>query len=843
MQVEPTSARIRRVALFYCLAATVWIFASDSILLATTPLPADLTSYQSVKGLFFIAATTVGLVFVLHGERKLRDQLVCRLRRQSSRIRNQDHALPELTLDAKHRESLLHLLLGHAPAAFAMFDRDMKYIYASQRWVEDHELESNPIGRYHYEVFPDIPERWKEMHRRALTGEVREAQEDCFTRASGEEFWSRWTIRPWHQTDGAIGGIVIFSEDITESKQFAERLALAGSVFEHANEAITVTDPQGTIVMVNQAFTTITGYEREEAIGQNPRILKSGKHDAEFYGRLYDSLNTTGSWYGEITNRRKDGTNYPEFLTISAVKNDANEVLYYVAHFYDLSRERGVEEVLHTTEMSLANITNSMQDIVYTLDCEMRVTGVFGPWLESFGLMPDFVLGKTAVDILGPSDGKIHSDAIARALMGEPTVYEWSILTEELTRHFQISLSPVLDSEGEVTGLVGVGRDVTELVDARLRAAKQVERLSSLRAVDTAIAGTFDLNLVLRVVIDQVIDQLDICACSVLLLDPHTQSLTYAAGRGFTTRFIERTRLRLGEGIAGQALLEGRRLRQMDPLNSEHFKRSKLLAQEPFADYYAVPMVAKGHLIGVLEVFRSEATEETEDWLMFLDTLAGLAGIAVDSAQLFRDVQRSHLDVVLAYDATIEGWSKALDLRDKETEGHTQRVTELTDQLARRAGIPDADLAHIRRGALLHDIGKMGIRDCILLKEGPLTDEEWVEMRKHPELAYQMLSPIEFLRPSLDIPYCHHEKWDGTGYPRGLKGEQIPYAARLFAVVDVWDALRSDRPYRAAWPRERVLKHIQGLSGTHFDPRAVELFMDLMEDADGVEYRAGYLAA
>ena len=187
-------------------------------------------------------------------------------------------------------------------------------------------------------------------------------------------------------------------------------------------------------------------------------------------------------------------------------------------------------------------------------------------------------------------------------------------------------------------------------------------------------------------------------------------------------------------------------------------------------------------------------------------------------------------DLLQAYDTTIEGWSHALDLRDKETEGHSTRVTELTMKLARMAEVPEDELAHVRRGALLHDIGKMGVPDRILLKPDKLTDEEWIAMRKHPQFAYDMLSPIAYLKPALDIPYCHHEKWDGTGYPRKLKGRQIPLAARLFAVVDVWDALRSDRPYRQGWTKEKVIEHIKLLSGTHFDPKAVELFLNMMNE-------------
>jgi response regulator RpfG family c-di-GMP phosphodiesterase len=190
------------------------------------------------------------------------------------------------------------------------------------------------------------------------------------------------------------------------------------------------------------------------------------------------------------------------------------------------------------------------------------------------------------------------------------------------------------------------------------------------------------------------------------------------------------------------------------------------------------------------------------------------------------DLQRLNVELALAYDTTLEGWSRALDLRDKETEGHSQRVTEMTLRLARAMGMGQSELVHVRRGALLHDIGKMGIPDSILLKPALLTEEQTAIMRRHPVYAYELLSPIDYLRPALDIPHCHHEKWDGTGYPRGLKGEQIPLAARIFAVVDVWDALRSDRPYRPGWSEDRVREHIWTLAGTHFDPKVVTVFLD-----------------
>jgi putative nucleotidyltransferase with HDIG domain len=250
------------------------------------------------------------------------------------------------------------------------------------------------------------------------------------------------------------------------------------------------------------------------------------------------------------------------------------------------------------------------------------------------------------------------------------------------------------------------------------------------------------------------------------------------------------------------------------------------LANEDFISYYGVPLIAKGIVKGVLEVYHRERLEPDQEWLDFLNILAGQTALAIDNASLFDNLQRSNIDLTLAYDATIEGWSRAMDLRDKETEGHTMRVTSLVLELASLFGIKDEEMIGIRRGALLHDIGKMGVPDGILLKTGRLTEEEWLIMKKHPMLAFQMLSPIRYLQSAMDIPYCHHEKWDGSGYPRSLKGEQIPLAARIFSIVDVWDALTSDRPYRKAWSNDTALEYLKSESGKSFDPQVLKTCLD-----------------
>jgi putative nucleotidyltransferase with HDIG domain len=318
-------------------------------------------------------------------------------------------------------------------------------------------------------------------------------------------------------------------------------------------------------------------------------------------------------------------------------------------------------------------------------------------------------------------------------------------------------------------------------------------------------------------------------AADVLLLHPYQQTLQHAAGQGFRTRAIEGADVHMNDAFAGRCVMERRIIQVFDSAQIiENKPFTRLWLDENFSNYICVPLIAKGEVKGVLEVYRRSQFIPNAEWLEFLETLAGQAAITIDNAQMFDNLQRVNMELAIAYDATIEGWSHAMDLRDKETEGHTQRVTELTILLAKAMGIKDKEILHIRRGALLHDIGKMGIPDHILLKEGPLTDEEWTIMRKHPLLAYEMIQPIRYLHQSLDIPLAHHEKWDGTGYPRGLKGEEIPLVARIFAIVDVWDAVTSSRPYRKAWSKKKTLAYIKEQSGKHFDPQVVDVFLSVI---------------
>ena len=362
---------------------------------------------------------------------------------------------------------------------------------------------------------------------------------------------------------------------------------------------------------------------------------------------------------------------------------------------------------------------------------------------------------------------------------------------------------------------------------------QRLERIAALHSIDQAISGSFSLSLTLHIILEQVVSQLDVDAADIFLIDPDTQQPTYAEGQGFRRYQPQVETSQTRKGLVWRVLQKREMVAIPNlPKEAPTLVRGGMFSVEGFQSYYGIPLIAKGKIQGVLEVFRRIPPRVDSEWFEFLNTFGTQAAIAIDNAALVENLRRTNLELDQAYHATLEGWVHALYLRDKSTEGHTQRVVERSLKLAQAVGIPDKQLLHFRRGALLHDIGKLGVPDRILNKPGPLTKEEWDLMRKHPEYAREMLEPIEFLRPALPIPYGHHEKWDGSGYPEGASGAQIPLEARVFALIDVWDALSSPRPYRDAWSEKEVHQYIREQAGHHFDPQVVSTWERVFQIPD-----------
>jgi PAS domain S-box-containing protein len=501
------------------------------------------------------------------------------------------------------------------------------------------------------------------------------------------------------------------------------------------------------------------------------------------------------------------------------------------------ARKRASEEIKQTSQwlektQRLANVGGWCFDMVARKGwCSPETRQIYGLDQEEFSIDSDYIRTVPLPE---------YQEQLTRGIAA--LVYEGAKYDVEYRIFNRLDgtirdIHAVAEFDPESRRVFGALQDITAPKQAELalrelhsETSRHLEQLKALREIDQSILSNLDLDHTLEVLLRKIIATLQVDAANVLLYNPQTQTLEMACQHGLPSHRW-RGMVRLDNSHAGRVAL----LRQMDFVPDLSQLDDTLTQKirddgETFISYVGMPLVAKGELEGVLQLFHRTHLEPDGDWFSFLAALADQAAIAIHSARLFTEQQQTNARLTQAYDDTIDGWSHALDLRDKETEGHSQRVTDLTLALVKRLGIPDQALVHIRRGAKLHDIGKMGIPDKILLKPGPLSSDEWETMRMHPAYAVALLSRIKFLAPALEIPRYHHERWDGTGYPMRLKGEDIPLSARIFAVVDVWDALTSDRPYRHAWSKDKALDYIRDQSGKMFDPAVVEAFLDIVAE-------------
>jgi PAS domain S-box-containing protein/putative nucleotidyltransferase with HDIG domain len=659
-------------------------------------------------------------------------------------------------------------------------------------------------------------------------------------RKDGTTIWISENSRLVRDADGHILYYEGTAQDIT-ARKLAE-LALHASneeleaLIRTAPVGVVVLDRDGNLLRWNPSCEQMFGWTEAEVLGKPLPYVPSNL--IEQHRSLRERVLRGESFTGvEVSRVRKDGSPIELSIFTAPLRDAAGDVTSILGLNLDITERRREHEKLQQAEARYRLLVEGVPAITYVIEA--------GPPYRTLYISPQVerVLGFTQQEWMetpGLWERQLHPDDRERVLEEDRSSrrQETTFLSEyrifgkdgrvvwlrDETHHIQEQGLPPFSQ--------GIEFDITERKQAEEQIRRQLDQMAALRRIDAAIGGTFDLKVMLSIVLENISQVLDADATSISLLAPESMLMEVVAARGFRTAQIHSAPLALSAGVGMKVMLERRSIHTGDlSMAAEAGRRRDLMQAEGFVSYFGIPLVAKGRVTGLLEIFQRSSRERTDDWLRLADALAAQAAIAIDSASMFQDLQRSNVDLAIAYEATIEGWSRALDLRDKETEGHTLRVTELTLKLARSLGVQAEDLMHMRRGALLHDIGKIGVPDSILLKPGPLTDAEWVVMRRHPTVAHEMLSPISHLRQSLDIPYCHHEKWDGSGYPRGLNREEIPLPARIFAVVDVWDALCSERPYRPAWPVEKVLDHIRAGSGTHFDPVIADAFLRMMTEA------------
>ncbi len=578
-------------------------------------------------------------------------------------------------------------------------------------------------------------------------------------------------------------------------------------VFEQSRDIILLVRLEdGQILEANPEAERAYGYTHDHLLNLNITALRA----TETHGVIMEQMQRA-SRQGilfETLHKRSDGTIFP--VEVSSTGTDLGGQRVNLSIIRDITERRSAEDQIRR----LARIPEESP-------------------------IPVVQIRKDGIIIYANKAGE---DIIASYVEGEPrqltgkyrsflakTFEKGEIVDFELSRDgrfFLMMLSPIVESD--YVNLYG--RDITLRKQAEERSCRQIEQLSALRAIDRLIVSTYDLKETLDIILGKILEVLKVDAAEILQYEPKGQTIRPMAYKGLSAPLEGEKTVELEKSHCREVALDLKVefVPEISQVEDDHLAWIRQAGGQ-FTSYLALPLYSNNQLKGILRLFNQTRLDPGEDWFGFLYVITAQAALAIGHSQLFDDLKQANSLLADAYDKTIMGWSRALDLRDHETEGHSRRVTELSEKLAHAMAIPEEDLVYIRWGAMLHDIGKVGVPDQILLKAGPLSASEWDVMRQHPILAHELLSPIRFLGSAVDIPYFHHERWDGGGYPWGLKGKEIPLLARIFAVVDSWDALLSDRPYRTGWSPERVLTYIRSQSGKQFDPDVARVFLELVE--------------
>lgn len=677
-----------------------------------------------------------------------------------------------------------------------------------------------------------IPTRYRDAHNLGMerirsTGEshiIGTIQEFSGLRKDGGEFPLELSFARWKT--GAETFYTSIMRDVTERKRAEEELRKQALVFESLTESVILIDNLGRIVDCNPATVKMYGYSKEELIGKHPDILHKPEDRHEFPIKIVEGLLYESGWSGETHFVRNDGSEGIRELTTRPVCDSQGQAVSAIAVSRDITERRRAEMELRRSEARNRAFLESIPDAIFQFQRDGTITD-FQP-ANNFVLLvpPETLLGKSVVEVLPANVAQPALKEFAKALdTGEMQVWDYQLAEVDGFHDYEARCVPLGDDE-----VLVIVRETTERRRAEQESLHRKVVAETLVRIASHLNSELELESLLGVICRETAQALNVPVTTVSLYDREREQFVLAAAKGLPdevlVRFAPLSRAEY------DTLLQQRGTTRMITPNVQTLStlvNADLYKAIDMRTTVSISLLQGNEPVGRLNIATLGTPREfTEEELALLQGIAHEAAIAISNAQLFEDLQQANVELAQAYDTTIEGWSRALDLRDKETEGHSQRVTEMAMRLARAMGMSEDELVHVRRGSLLHDIGKMGVPDAILLKPGKLTDEEWEIMRLHPVYGYTLLEPITFLRPALDVPYSHHEKWDGSGYPQRLRGEQIPLAARIFAIVDVWDALRSDRPYRAGWPAEKALAHILDQSGTHFDPEVVEAFMQMI---------------
>ncbi len=625
---------------------------------------------------------------------------------------------------------------------------------------------------------------------------------------------------------------------VRESEERLRRMVKAnpmGMHFYHleAGDRLVLTD-------YNPSADTILGISHAELIGKTIEEAFPGLATTEVPASYRKLAREGGQW-------RNEHVQYSEGTIRGAFEVVAFQIspMHMATTFSDITHRKRQEEALLLSEERMKLAVRTAKLGVWEMEFENDKTTWWSDMHPLFGRRPEET-GETAAEffrgIVVPEDMRkiidIYEDMQRKSrtetapgekyLMVDPP-YTFRARRPDNSEAVMIgTMAFQRDSSGNFTRVIGTALDITRQKQAEQMIQQQVEELELLRAIDHAIISTNDVKSCVEMLVQPI--QQFFCAdlIEVLLYDSVCENIHYTAGGGYLSKGVFPS-FPVTQGTPWLAISSRQPVYLKNIPQNPTLCNLTFYKQEKIVSCYSVPLMTPDHVQGVIQVFFRQETELEESKVEFLSTVSGQLAIAVEKALLWGTLQHTLRNLKQSYETSLETLVHALDLRDNETEHHTRRVTELSIATALALGVPPEQVDNIRRGALLHDVGKIGIPDTILHKDGPLTDDEWIIMRQHPEKAYNLLKKIELFNDALDIPYCHHERWDGSGYPQGLKGETIPLAARIFAVADVWDALTSDRPYRKRWTEAQAREHISTNAGILFDAQVVEIFLSLVK--------------
>jgi PAS domain S-box-containing protein len=517
--------------------------------------------------------------------------------------------------------------------------------------------------------------------------------------------------------------------------------------------------------------------------------------------------------------------------TDQAIRDETGQVIEFQSVGRDVTERKQAEEALRESEERFAILSTATFEAI-GLSEQGKIIDVNEQMLEMFGYTRSEMIGMNVEQLVAPEAIEL---VIRNISLGLEQAYEHLAVKKDGTL-FPVEVRPrTIPYKGRTVRVTAIS-DITERKKAEARILRLNRLYATISQINQTIVHARDRSSLFSEICRVAIDHGQFRMAWIGLLDETDELIKPIIFAGEEQGYLSNLEITfrdeiMGWGPTGTAVREGRCVICQDiDSDPRMIPWREHALKHGYRSSAAVPFREQGQVVGALTVYAGEPQGFDSEDEGLLEQIGRNLSFALDSIDADVERKRAEENLAEAYDTTLEGWAKALELRDKETEGHSRRVTETTLIVARAMGFKEEELVDIRRGSILHDIGKMGIPDEILRKKGRLTNEERTIVEKHPNTAFDLLKQIPYLKKSLEIPYCHHEKWDGTGYPRGLKGDEIPLSARIFAIVDVWDALSSDRPYREAWSQDNVTQYLLNESGKHFDPNIVEVFLQLLRE-------------